>query len=70
MKDMFCMIRVILGFSATVALFFAYFTFWEYTLKSDFIAIVYGIVCSVPLGAFVYYLEEDELTEAIEEVEK
>jgi len=61
MKDILCMIRVILGFSSTIALFFAYCTFWDYTIKSSFIALVYGIACSLPLCTFVYYLEEDEL---------
>lgn len=59
MKDILCMIRVILGFSSTVALFFAYFTFWEYTMRSDFIALIYGVACSLPLCTFVYYLEDE-----------
>lgn len=70
MKDILCMTRVILGFSSTVALLFAYFTFWDYTVKSDFIALVYGIACSLPFCSFVYYLEEDDLTETIKEFEE
>lgn len=62
LKDILCIIRVILGFSATITLFFAYFIFWEYMMKSDFIALVYGIACSLPLCTFVYYLEEEDLS--------
>jgi len=59
MKDVLCMIRVILGFSSIVALFFAWFIFWQYTMKSDFMAFVYGVACSLPLCTFVYYLEDE-----------